>query len=216
MNLSELLNVTSGVVINNMKSDKTFDKISINSKEVQKNSLFIALKGKNHDSHDYLEEVIKKRPAFILVEKDISIKTKIPIIKVDSCLDALIKIGSYYRNNFYGKVICITGSAGKTMTKELIYNILKTKYNVLKSEGNHNNHIGIPLTLNLLNNRYDVLVLEMGMNHLKEIDKLSKMCKPSDAVITNIGTAHIGNLGSKKNIFKAKMEIINGNKRGFI
>lgn len=214
MNLSELLNVTSGVVINNMKSDKTFDKISINSKEVQKNSLFIALKGKNHDSHDYLEEVIKKRPAFILVEKDIYIKTKIPIIKVDSCLDALIKIGSYYRNNFHGKVICITGSAGKTMTKELIYNILKTKYNVLKSEGNHNNHIGLPLTLNLLNNHYDVLVLEMGMNHLKEIDKLSKMCKPSDAVITNIGTAHIGNLGSKKNIFKAKMEIINGMNNG--
>mgnify|MGYP002591293986 CR=1 FL=1 len=86
MNLSELLNVTSGVVINNMKSDKTFDKISINSKEVQKNSLFIALKGKNHDSHDYLEEVIKKRPTFILVEKDISIKTKIPILLINPLL----------------------------------------------------------------------------------------------------------------------------------
>ena len=96
------------------------------------------------------------------------------------------------------------------MTKELIYDILKTKYKVLKSEGNHNNHIGVPLTLKSLNNSYDIAILELGMNHIKEIDKLSKLCKPNDAVITNIGTAHIGNLGSRKKIFKAKMEIVNG------
>lgn len=214
MNLSELLDITSGVVINNKYSDKSFKEISINSKEVIKNSLFIALKGQKHDGHDYLDEVVKQKPTFILVDKDVYIKTKIPIIKVNNCYDTLIKLGLYYRKNFNGKVICVTGSAGKTMTKELIYNILKTKYKVLKSEGNHNNHIGLPLTLNKLNNDYDIAVMEIGMNHLNEIDKLSKMTIPNDAVITNIGTAHIGNLGSKKNIFKAKMEIINGMKSG--
>lgn len=214
MNLSELLDITSGVVINNKYNDKFFKEISINSKEVIKDSLFIALKGKNHDGHDYLDEVIKQKPTFILVDKDVYIKTKIPIIKVNNCYDALIELGLYYRKKFNGKVICVTGSAGKTMTKELIYNILKTKYKVLKSEGNHNNHIGLPLTLNKLNNDYDIAVMEIGMNHLNEIDKLSKMTLPTDAVITNIGTAHIGNLGSKKNIFKAKMEIINGMSKG--
>lgn len=214
MNLNELLNITSGVVINNKYSNKSFKEISINSKEILTNSLFIALRGKKYDAHDYLDEVIKKKPIFILVDKDVYIKTKIPIIKVDDCYDALIKIGLYYRKCFNGKVICVTGSAGKTMTKELIYNILKIKYKVLKSNGNHNNHIGLPLTLSKLNNNYDIAVMEVGMNHLNEIDKLSKMTLPNDSVITNIGTAHIGNLGSKKNIFKAKMEIINGMKDG--
>ena len=216
VNLSELLSVTNGIVLNNKVSDKSFNDISINSKEVQKGALFIALKGKKYDGHDYLNEVIKKKPAFILVEKDVNIKTKTPIIKVDDCYDSLIKIGSYYRNKFDGKVICVTGSAGKTMTKELIYDILSTKYKVLKSEGNHNNHIGVPLTLKSLNNSYDIAILELGMNHIKEIDKLSKLCKPTDAVITNIGTAHIGNLGSRKKIFKAKMEIVNGMNGGHL
>ncbi len=100
------------------------------------------------------------------------------------------------------------------MTKELISLFLENKYKVLKSIGNHNNHIGIPLTLTKLNNNYDIVVLELGMNHKGEISKLSKMCKPNISVITNIGTAHIGNLGSKKKIYKAKMEILDGMQNG--
>lgn len=100
------------------------------------------------------------------------------------------------------------------MTKELISLFLENKYKVLKSIGNHNNHIGIPLALTKLNNNYDIVVLELGMNHKGEISKLSKMCKPNISVITNIGTAHIGNLGSKKKIYKAKMEIIDGMQNG--
>lgn len=100
------------------------------------------------------------------------------------------------------------------MTKELISLILETKYKVLKSEGNQNNHIGVPLTLMKLNNTYNVAVIEMGMNHRGEISKLSKISKPDISIITNIGTAHIGNLGSKRKIYKAKMEILDGMDRG--
>ena len=113
-------------------------------------------------------------------------------------------------------MIGITGSVGKTTTKEIISDILSKKYKVLKSEKNYNNHIGIPLTLSKLHNTYDICVLEMGMNHFNEISKLSKMAKPSVGIITNIGTSHIGNLGSKKNILKAKMEIIAGIEDGIL
>ncbi len=102
------------------------------------------------------------------------------------------------------------------MTKELISIFLKNKYKVLKSAGNHNNHIGVPLTLTKLNNNYDIVVLELGMNHKNEISKLSKICRPDIAVITNIGTAHIGNLGSQRKIYKAKMEILDGMKNGIL
>ena len=100
------------------------------------------------------------------------------------------------------------------MTKELISMILSKKYKTLKNEGNKNNHIGVPLTLMNLNNKYDIAVIEMGMNHKGEISKLSNIVKPTTSVITNIGTAHIGNLGSQNNIFKAKKEILDGMKKG--
>lgn len=113
-------------------------------------------------------------------------------------------------------MVAITGSCGKTMTKELISLILNTKYKVIKNDGNKNNHIGVPLTLTRLNNNYDILVIEIGMNHKGEIAKLSSIVKPDISVITNIGTAHIGNLGSQKNIYKAKMEITKGMTNGII
>ena len=107
-------------------------------------------------------------------------------------------------------LIAITGSIGKTTTKELIYLVLSKKFKVLKSNKNQNNHIGLPLTLLNLDESYEIIVTELGMNHFNEISYLSKICNPNYAIITNIGTAHIGNLGSKKNILKAKLEILDG------
>ena len=187
---------------------KKIKKVSIDSRTIEDGDIFIALKGKNYDGNDYIDEAIEKGASLIVTEKEIS--AGIPTIKVEDTYKYLLEIGRDYRKKFKGDVIAITGSAGKTTTKELIGLILSKKYKVLKSEGNQNNHIGMPLTLTKLNNSYDICVLELGMNHLGEISNLSKICNPNVGIITNIGTAHIGNLGSKKNIFKAKMEILDG------
>lgn len=210
-----LLQIVEGKYLNRGKENR-IKNIVIDSREVKKNDVFIALIGKNFDGHNYIKEVLKKKPSCIIVCKQINIKTNVPIILVEDTYDSLIKIGIFFRNKYDIPVIAITGSVGKTTTKEIISTILSKKYRVLKSEKNHNNHIGLPLTLMRLNHSYDVCVLEMGMNHLGEISKLSKMCRPNISVITNIGTAHIGNLGSKANILKAKMEIVDGMEEGLL
>ena len=134
------------------------------------------------------------------------------IVYVDNSVEALQKIASYLIDNVDAKVVAITGSAGKTSTKDMIYSVLSKKYKVLKSQGNLNNEIGLPFALlNYINE--DIIVCEMGMNGFGQIDKLSKIAKPDIAVITNVGTAHIGMLGSRENILKAKLEILNGMKK---
>lgn len=212
MRILDVLNIVHGKC-DNMK-DKTIKGFAIDSRCVKKDFLFIALKGKNYDGNDYIEDAIKNGASAIITEENM--KCNVPIINVSNTYDSLKCIGEYYRDKFKGKVVAITGSVGKTTTKELISLILSKKYKVLKTEGNKNNHIGLPMTLLNLNDSYDICVLELGMNHLGEISYLSKICKPDIGIITNIGTAHIGNLGSKKNIFKAKMEITDGIKEKLI
>ncbi|MBE6144228.1 MAG: UDP-N-acetylmuramoyl-tripeptide--D-alanyl-D-alanine ligase [Firmicutes bacterium] len=215
MNYCDVLNIVNGkLMCGSIK--KQIKNIQIDSRKVKRNDLFIALIGKNHDSHNYIKQVLKHKPSCIIVCKKIDIKTKVPIILVEDTNDSLIKLGTFFKNKYNVPVVAITGSIGKTTTKELINDILSKKYKVLKSEKNYNNHIGIPLTLFKLNKSYDICVLEMGMNHLKEISVLSKMARPDVGVITNIGSAHIGNLGNQKNIFKAKMEIVDGMDDGLL
>ena len=215
MSIDVLLKIVDGTYLNEGVKRKIKD-FKIDSRKINKGDVFIALKGVNSDGHNYIKDALQRKPSVIVVCRKISIKTKVPIILVKDTYDALIKIGTFFRNKYDIPVIAITGSVGKTTTKEIINDILSKKYKVLKSEGNYNNHIGVPLTLLKLNRNYDVCVLEMGMNHLKEISELSKIAKPTIGVITNIGTAHIGNLGSKKNILKAKMEIIDGMEDGLL
>ena len=206
----ELLKVTGGVCINDKDLNVNFKGISTSSKDICKDNVFVALSGKKFDGHQFVEEAIKKGASAVIIQKELDIETEVPLILVDDTYKSLMLIGKFLRDNFKGDVIAVTGSAGKTMTKELIYDILSTKYHCLKSEGNKNNHIGVPLTLGKLDNSVEMAIIEMGMNHRGEISNLSKMVKPSTSIITNIGSSHIGNLGSKKNIFKAKMEIIDG------
>lgn len=186
-------------------------KIRIDSRLVKPGDIFVAIVGNKVDGHDYINSAINNGAKGIITEKDITVPDDIVVIKVPSTKDSLLLLAALIRK-FYNNIplIAVTGSVGKTTTKELIYYLLSNKYKVLRSKGNHNNYIGVPLTLFELDNTYDICVLELGMNHLKEIEKLSNICLPTDAVITLIGTSHIGLLGSKDNIFKAKMEITSG------
>lgn len=198
MKLSEINNILKGKI----NKDVSFNKIKMNSKDITTNDVFLAI----NKGHNYIDEAINNGAVGIISEYDLDY----PSIKVDNSILALGKIANYIRNLYDIPLIAITGSVGKTTTKELIYNVLSKKYKVLKSEKNKNNNIGCPLTLLNLDETYDIIVLEFGMNHFNEISYLSKICNPDYAVITNIGTAHIGNLGSKKNILKAKLEILDG------
>ena len=198
MKLSEINNILKGKI----NKDVSFNKIKMNSKNITTNDVFLAI----NKGHNYIDEAINNGAVGIISEYDLDY----PSIKVDNSILALGKIANYIRNLYDIPLIAITGSVGKTTTKELIYSVLSKKYKVLKSEKNKNNNIGCPLTLLNLDETYDIIVLEFGMNHFNEISYLSKICNPDYAIITNIGTAHIGNLGSKKNILKAKLEILDG------
>lgn len=215
MEISTLLEICQGEVLKEYNPKyKRIRHIKLDSREVKKNDLFIALLGKNFDGHNFVNEVIKRGAGAVIVEQDIKVETDIPIIKVKSTFDSLISIGKYKRKLYDIPLVAITGSVGKTMTKDLIVEILSTKYNVLSSHKNNNNHIGVPKTLFKLKNSHEIIVMELGMNHLGEISKLSKICQPDVAVITNIGTSHIGNLGSKRKILSAKLEVLDGMKSG--
>lgn len=215
MKLETLLKIINGNLVQGEKIRK-IKNIKIDSRKVKKGDLYIALKGKKNNGHDYIASVLKKKPSFIVVCEDVEIKTKIPIIKVADTYETLVALASYMRKKHNIPLIAVTGSVGKTTTKDLIAHILDSRFEVLKSEKNYNNHIGLPLTLFNLKPNHDICVVELGMNHLNEISKLSKTCRPDVAVITNIGTAHIGNLGSKKNILKAKLEILDGMNGGVL
>lgn len=214
MKISDIINTVNGNLLNNSNINNKINKIKIDSRKVNKNDLFICIKGLNNDGHKYISDV-KNIASAIIVSEDIDYSSiNIPIIKVNDTIEALGLLAFYIRNMYDIPLIAITGSVGKTTTKELISHILSSKYKVLKTVGNYNNHIGLPLTLLNLNKSYDIIVTEIGMNHLGEISKLSKIANPNTCIITNIGTSHIGNLGSKENIFKAKMEIVKGMNKG--
>ena len=210
MNINELLKSTKGKLINNINLEEKYNKIKINSKEVQKDDIFIAIIGENHDGHEYIDEAIKNGAKLIITQKQIN--TNIPHIIVKDTTKTLGDIAKYMVNKYKPKTIAITGSVGKTTTKNILYNILKTKYNVLTNEKNYNNNIGVPLTIFNLNQNHEILLLELGMNHPKEISYLSNMINPNISAITNIGSSHIGYLKTKENILKAKLEVLDGMK----
>ena len=198
MYLSEILNLIG----NYNYEDKKFNKITIDSREITSNDIFICI----NTGYKYIEDAIKRGAICIIVEKDIN--CSILTIKVNDTKKTLGIIAKYIRSKYKGKVIAITGSNGKTTTKELLSYVLSSKYKVLKNIGTNNNHIGVPSTILKLDNSYDYLVLELGTNHIGEIKYLSDIVNPDIAVITNIGFSHIGNFESIDNIFKEKMDIV--------
>lgn len=207
LEIKEIVKAVKGELITKNKDTENLEieNITISSKNIIKNDLFIALKGDNFDGHDFIDDVVSKGAKCVISEKKINID--VTLILVSSTHEALRDLAEYYRSLFDVKVIAVTGSVGKTTTKDIIASILSKKYKVLKTEGNFNNEIGLPLTVFKINMHHEYVVLEMGMNHVGEIHNLSKIARPNIAVITNIGTAHIENLGTKNNIKQAKLEI---------
>ena len=205
MDIIEILKITNGTLIRKTKYDKLKD-IKLDSRKVQKGDIFLAI----NKGHNYIEEALRNGANLLIVDQDIEIYKKINIIKVKDSIDTLHKLANYIRQKYNPVVIAITGSVGKTTTKEMLYDILSKKYNVIKNEGNENNHIGVPKTLLKINENTDIVITEMGMNHENEIKILSNLAKPDVALITNIGTSHIGNMKSKKNIYNEKLQIISG------
>ena len=211
MKVSDIINICSGKLLYGNINEEV-NNFSKDTRTINKNDVYIGIKGASFDGNlFYMDAFNKGANVCILDNKEIDykvIKDK-TIIIVDDSIKALGKLASYKRSLYDIPVIAVTGSVGKTSTRDIIYSVLKEKYNILKTEGNFNNDIGLPLTILGLKN-HDMMILEMGMNHFGEIEYLSNIAKPTHALITNVGTAHIGNLGSRENILKAKLEIISG------
>jgi UDP-N-acetylmuramoyl-tripeptide--D-alanyl-D-alanine ligase len=188
-----------------------FNNVNSDTRKIEKKDLFIALKGENFNGNNYIKQASEKGASICIVDEinydDSEIRPYTTIIKVENTRSALLDLAQYYRSILDIKVIGITGSVGKTSTKDLVAAALSYKFKVFKTEGNFNNEIGLPHMIFKLDNSYDIAVLEMGMNNLGEIHNMAKAAKPDIAVITNIGTAHIGRLKSRENILKAKLEI---------
>lgn len=182
------------------------------TKEITNQDTYIGIKGEKFDGSNFFKEAFENGAKVCILEHfdgDVNKYSDKVILKVDNSIEAIQKIAKYKRNMYNIPVIGITGSVGKTSTKDLIASVMSQKYNTLKTTGNYNNHIGVPLTILKLK-EHESAVIEMGMNHLGEISKVTKIAEPTMSVITNIGTAHIGILGSRENILKAKLEILEG------
>lgn len=194
----------------NASQDIMINQISTDTRTLEKGSLFIAIKGKLFDGHDYIGQAIAKGAALVLVQEEMQLSDTIPAIVVDDTLGALSQFAAEYRKLFHIPIVAVTGSVGKTSTKEMIASILSVRYNVHKSKGNFNNEIGLPLSVLELDDSHDVAVFEMGMRGFDQIRPLTGIVKPDIAIITNIGISHIEKLGSRQNILKAKLEILEG------
>lgn len=193
-------------------ADVQFDSVGSDSRNISTGQLFVALKGENFDGNAFAVEAIKKGAAAVMLS-DSTVEVQPALLVQDTRL-ALGRLAKYWRSKFDVPVVAITGSNGKTTTKEMLTAILnitsKGKEKVHATYGNLNNDIGVPLTLLKMNSSHEYVVVEMGMNHLGEIDYLTHIAKPDVAVINNAGSAHIGELGSRANIAKAKGEIFSG------
>ena len=215
LTIEDIINCTNGQLLIGNKEHEC-ENFSKDTREIKKGDTYIGLKGTKVDGSDFWEQAFESGADTVIInniniqkEQIEKYKDKNIIIVKDTKI-ALKQIATAKRNMYKDLIVIgVTGSVGKTSTKDIIANVLSKKYKTLKTEGNNNNDIGLPLTILKLKDE-KIAVIEMGMNHLGEISELTKIAKPTISVITNIGTSHIGNLGSRENILKAKLEILEG------
>jgi len=200
--------------------DARFSGISIDSRQISEDELFVAVKGATHDGHLFIPEVIKKGVRGVVLDRgkvsralmDL-IPDHVSCVLADDTTRALGDLAAFHRRRFPVPVVCITGSNGKTTTKEMTASVLGEKFNTLKTHLNLNNEFGVPLTLFRMNSSHEAAVIELGMNHPGEIRRLSEICYPDFGVITNIGPAHLEGVGSINDVMAAKGELIDNIKK---
>ena len=207
--VTELLKATQGRLVCGDKAI-TAKNISIDSRSVKKGDVFVAIKGDKFDGHDFIDEVIKKGAVCIIKDSlNRSVKNpRVACIEVKNTAKALGDIARFNRKKFNIPVIAVTGSNGKTTTKEMLSIVLSKKFKVLKNEGTKNNHIGLPLTLLKLDSSYDIAVLEIGTNHFGEVKYLSSIAGANIGVITNIGSSHLEYFKDLNGVLKEKFSLI--------
>ena len=208
--LSELLKAVGGTLLGSYRNmDAEISVVDTDSRKITPGGLFLPLVGERFDGHTYIKSALDSGAAGCLTAKEQEeYRSDKFYVKVADTQDALRDLAVWYKNRFNIPFVAVTGSVGKTTAKDMIASVLSSKYNVLKTEGNFNNKIGLPLTILRLEKEHEVCVLEMGMDCFGEIDYLGSIVKPDVGVITNIGDAHIERLGSRENIFKAKCELL--------
>ncbi|MCK4386165.1 MAG: UDP-N-acetylmuramoyl-tripeptide--D-alanyl-D-alanine ligase, partial [candidate division Zixibacteria bacterium] len=203
ISLNELLKVTGGKLWNDVKGNQIIARgVSIDSRTIKKGNLFVAIPGERYDGHQFVSEATKKGASLVLISKEKinQVKKKelkeIPVVLVEDTKKALRDIAFWHRNKFEVPTVAVTGTNGKTTTKDMSTEVLSSKFKVLKSIKSYNNLIGLPLTLFELDSDTQVLVLELGMSNPKEIGILTRTAKPNLGVITNIGPAHLESMQS--------------------
>ena len=212
MNVEDIIKATNGKLLTGNLEEKC-ENFCTDTRKIQKGDVYVGLKGEKFNGNEYYKEALEKG-AKVAVISEIKIaaeelkqyKDK-TIIEVEDSLEAFGNIAAYKRELYNIPVVQITGSVGKTSTRDIVANVVRMQYKTLQTEGNQNNAVGLPTTLLKLKD-HEAIVVESGMNHLEEISYLGRIAKPTIAVITNVGTAHIGFLGSRENILKAKLEIL--------
>lgn len=210
----DLLKEISSKYSGSFSNDAVFEEVFIDSRKHVKNGLFIPIIGERFDAHDFLLGAIEKGATATLwygnkpLPKELD--PQFPVFYVNDTLKALERLAKIYLEKVSPFVIGVTGSNGKTTTKDILESVLATKFKTHKTAGNYNNHIGLPLTILAMPEECEVAILEMGMSNFGEISFLSRLAQPDIAIITNIGESHIEQLGSREGIAKAKLEVIDG------
>ena len=199
----------NGTVFNCDESITVSD-IVTDSRKVCDGTVFIALRGEKFDGHNFVSQTAEAGAVCCVVDKEFDNEKGYGVIVVEDTYKALRDIAAYYRSRFSVPSVAITGSVGKTSTKDMVSCVLGEHYSVLKTEGNFNNEIGLPLTAFRLENSHEIAVFEMGMSAFGEISRLTRIATPETAILTNIGFSHIEHLGSQDNILKAKLEVLEG------
>ena len=211
LTLRELLEAVNGRLLGDYNDlDATVDKVETDSRTISAGSLFIPLTGERFDGHAYINDDLKDGAAGCLTQRER--ESYLPgkfYIKVDNTYKALRDLAVWYKHRFNIPVVAVTGSVGKTTTKDMIAAVLSERFNVLKTDGNKNNHIGLPLTLLRLEKGHQIAVLELGINHVGEMDNLSAIAQPDVVCITNVGDSHIENFGSREVTLQEKAAILN-------
>lgn len=193
--------------------DQEVTSITTDSRKAESGGLFVPIVGERVDAHKFIPDVMEKGCLAALSERVLA-DAEYPYIQVNSSLQAVKDIAEFYLEQLHIPVVGITGSVGKTSTKEVIASVLKEKYRTLKTQGNFNNELGLPLTVFRLRDEDEIAVLEMGISDFGEMTRLAKIAKPETCVITNIGTCHLENLGDRDGVLKAKTEIFDSLREG--